>query len=769
MIDHFTIISLTIHEGGNKNLLKALKEGVEYKFYHEKDHAPSWLYDIPNGPKVSISSIVGKNGSGKSSIVEMMIRIINNFAFLAGYRENQSYLTFIPKVRATIKYNVNGDICFLKSYDDTVSLIISDRTPLVFTRGKMAGVNSKQRLSEVKDHLFYMLISNYSLNCFNSKDFIGETDQRWDDWLTPLFHKNDAYQTPVNINPMRTDGQININQEHELSKQRLMALFTEAAERKERNQYSNLYGVPTGEGFIFKISGESKLRSLTFMKYLPDHRDIRYSESNIDFNIDKHLSFWKRNAALILKKGDFIDTVYKLLNSNRDGQTDFSQYLRKLNESLYKQKKGNNSQEVIRVIKLLMRYPNFSFLEFQRVYLVLWIEQRWEQERIVSKSFELNSIYVKKDNLRINAQKYIIYKTVSIFETYPLLYDGCIGKIEKPVNFFAFPSEENGFEKRMESAFHNLMEDVKKDKSFITLKIRQCINYINHFLDYDSWNIPPEKNVYSVPGKDYTHYVSYVDLLADIRKNTKGSVIDFLPPPIFEGEIILRSGEQTYPISHISSGERQMLNMVGAVVYHLRNLGTALDKGRSFRYKNIHVYLDEIELCFHPSYQRDFVNYLLGQISAAHLPEDMQISISLLTHSPFVLSDIPQGNILYLKSGKPANGEISVNPFAANVNDILQQSFFLEDGFTGRYASKKIQSLISFLSPLKGKRNTITQFKWSLCEIEQFISIIGEPLMRTELWRMFLNWKIRSGVTSVEEEKRKVEELARTYGGVVKW
>ena len=37
-----------------------------------------------------------------------------------------------------------------------------------------------------------------------------------------MFHKNDAYQTPMVINPMRTDGIININAENVLVKTRLL-------------------------------------------------------------------------------------------------------------------------------------------------------------------------------------------------------------------------------------------------------------------------------------------------------------------------------------------------------------------------------------------------------------------------------------------------------------------------------------------------------------------------------------------------------------------
>ena len=767
MNNHFMLLSLTIHQGGNPLLLKALKEDVEYRFYHDFDNVPSWLYDIPHGPSVSVSSIVGKNGSGKSSITEMMLRVINNFSYLAGFRENQPQLKYIPRVRATIKYWVNGKVCALTCFDDSVTLDVPGVTKLEFKQERGYNGNPKGRLVAVKDYLFYLFISNYSLNSLNSKDFVGEIDLKNDDWLAPHFHKNDGYQTPIHLNPMRTQGQIDINQEHDLSKQRLMALFTEASE-KGNTDIDNLYGVPTGEGYIFKLSRESKLMDKTFRDYFKQHRGVHDTLERIDFKRNTHLDFWVRNAEFILDKRDFINSVYKSCTRARKKRTGFSLYLDQVEECISEQK-GSTYDIIKEVVALLRSFPSFTFIEFQRVFLVLWIERRWESEHLVSKSFELKSVFVQMDHLRVNAQKYIIYKTVSIFETYPLLFDGCIGKIEKPINFFALPSEENGFEKRMEKAFKMLLDDIKKEKSYITLKIRQCINYLNHFSDYTSWNIPPETSRFSVPGKEYTHYVSFKDLLADIRKNTKGSVIDFLPPPIFEGEIILRCKGECYPTSHISSGERQMLNMVGAVVYNLRNLSASPNKGRSFRYKNIHVFLDEIELCFHPAYQREMVNYLLGQIAAAHLPEDMRLSISLLTHSPFVLSDIPQANVLYLRDGNPANDEISVNPFAANVNDILQQSFFLEDGFTGKYACEKIKSLIEFLSVDGDNNKHLSTSHWDADEVAAFISIIGEPLLKMELNRLFFNWKAHVGLLNTVEEKRQIEALAKVFGGSVKW
>lgn len=61
--------------------------------------------------------------------------------------------------------------------------------------------------------------------------------------------------------------------------------------------------------------------------------------------------------------------------------------------------------------------------------------------------------------------------------------------------------------------------------------------------------------------------------------------------------------------------------------------------------------------------------------------KEMAFNIVLATHSPFILSDIPTDFIMYMKDGEQRDGRDFMNPFGANINDILYQSFFLENGF----------------------------------------------------------------------------------------
>ena len=98
-----------------------------------------------------------------------------------------------------------------------------------------------------------------------------------------------------------------------------------------------------------------------------------------------------------------------------------------------------------------------------------------------------------------------------------------------------------------------------------------------------------------------------------------------------------------------------------------------------------------------------------------------------------------------------------INPFAANVNDILKQSFFLNNGFIGKFAQRKIKRLVSFLS-LADERRDSFNMKLAPALIEK----VGDPLLRETLWRM-LNEFYKNHPTVKrhdEEDMPKAERIA---------
>ena len=63
--------------------------------------------------------------------------------------------------------------------------------------------------------------------------------------------------------------------------------------------------------------------------------------------------------------------------------------------------------------------------------------------------------------------------------------------------------------------------------------------------------------------------------------------------------------------------------------------------------------------------------------------------------SPFILSDIPTENILALKKDCTETKELKT--FSANIYDILNTSFFMEEGAIGDYAQWIIQFVLERL------------------------------------------------------------------------
>jgi len=212
------------------------------------------------------------------------------------------------------------------------------------------------------------------------------------------------------------------------------------------------------------------------------------------------------------------------------------------------------------------------------------------------------------------------------------------------------------------------------------------------------------------------------------------TIMEYYPPPIFRNYIYLKNdmNQECIEFPLLSSGERQYLFMLSAYLYHLRNIISVPENAGRVKYHNVCLFLDEIELCFHPEYQRLFVANLLQSLKDNKVTESVNVNVVLTTHSPFVLSDIPQSNILYLENGEDVKEQMKVKTFASNINELLAESFFLNGGFVGEFACQVVNDLTSFLLGKQHER------RWDMDSADQLIETVGDDVVKIQLRRLFI-------------------------------
>lgn len=580
--------------------------------------------------KISICAIVGRNGMGKSSTVDMVIRILNNLA-AAIIGEGEQFnsaerLHFVPGVYAELAALIDKRVVVVRSYGQSLELkFYKETVPNHFSLEKTneildldeqtndPNVVKKNKPNEYATltELFYTIVFNYSMYAYNYEDYVREAD--WhksyegknyrvsedDIWLKGVFHKNDGYQTPVVIHPMRNGGMMNVPKENKLAKERILSM---------------LFYKDTDGQFPFRYINDD-LEIMAF--HLPPLEDKKFTKGKI-------------KGTLEIKKGS-------------------------------------------------MLYDDFN--RYYDMILKSWMD--WI------------GLPMPKGNGTLEHQ-YVVYKTLKIIRTYKQYY-----RVSR--NLFRKNFSEGLFKKHMD-IMHN-------DPSHVTLKLRRCLFKMKFGLYTNG-----TRATYSLDKA----YEEALKVYGDV-KNAQWNIrlMELLPPPttniVFQ--IVKRdkikedrsySDMDVIPFEGLSSGERQIAYTVSNLMYHLINidsvsseylLGKNEEDEREFllKYKYVNIMLDEVELYFHPDLQRRFLHYVRTAINNIQFDWIKGINLVVVTHSPFVISDLPRKNILFLGE----TGETG-ETLCANIHDMLNQSFFMEYSM-GEISRKELQHIITMYEQMRNK------------------------------------------------------------------
>lgn len=619
-----------------------------------EDVCPHDFYNIEEGlPRITITALVGKNGSGKSTMLEILFRILNNFTFALFTNRSTDHCDKVQLTRglhARLYFEQDGINRFIDIADDQVEYYeyIGEQQE----KQKIYGLTVKER-SVLLNRFFYTISVNYSIYAFNPGDYCMPLN---DDikqntfegkWLEYLFHKNDGYFIPLVLTPFRDRGEMNVSIENILAEQRIgvLSLLYHSQDKEFLDEY-----VPYR--LYYEFDKDYKKNKLASFRRKVHYPEIRRS---LDVIISHFSQAWQKY---------FVEQGIDINDQKSDIELFYFAY---------------------KTLKICLTYPEYKDL-FQVTDMIIYIQT------------------TAKENVSKNASEDEKKKIESM---------ACIKWMNRHT--------EN---------VNKVVSAIIQDKGrHITAKIFQCLSYLK--------------------GDRYKqgNYINADDLIERKYENYD-EVMALLPPPFFKSEMHYRKkkdnkerkDEKTtsddITLRKMSSGEKQLLYSLSYIYYHIKNIASNKQGGkRVVGYHHINLIFDEAELYYHPEFQRVFVKRLLERLAMCHINRTSirSINIMIVTHSPFVLSDIPESHVLYLGA---KDGHKCGRTFGANIYDLLQDSFFLESDI-GEVAYSKINELIKlYKQDDSDERRRVFEDKYK--EFEFILNHLGEPYLKKTYEFMFM-------------------------------
>lgn len=614
-----------------------------FKIYEDrilvsKDRYMKTVYDyyMAGGiytPHITVSAIVGENGAGKSSVIEFEMRLINNFSAIVfgefAKIDGWPHLHFIDGVDGELYYLLKQNVYRLCVTGRDVKLYCyywqedEENDSIVF----------KKTIEIIKSHVVPMLgepIRSAYANSITYFEFLKNLLPRF--FYTVVLNQSSyAYNTNDFASECNDEGyEIKVRNGHNKNEKDEIIPYS----IEDKCWLSGLFH--KNDGYQIPI-------------VLIPYR----VEGNYDINVENKLAY-ERLISIMVRE----DEEGRVING----------HLRMTSFDL-RRKPCNYDLDYIHQRLGFRQFGPDDYEKMKSILLETWNSHVGFDIVANSKSY----VY------RRQAINYLVYKTLKIACTY-----------DEYRNFlYRYILKEEPFD---EESFQKLVQMTIANNSHVANKLYRTIAYL-------IWDI------YEIHGetKDKPLKIRIADInkrwrnafnerRIELTSNIGSSLITeaSIPPPFFDtaiGLVELNTGVYV-PFEYLSSGEKQQAYSISALVYHLKNLDSVSDDNSSSErvaYPYIQLVLEEVELYYHPELQRQLIKNILDGIKQANLRHIKWISICIVTHSPFVLSDIPSNNVLALRKD---GDEVSKIPcFASNIHEMLKLSFFLKHGTAGDLAT----------------------------------------------------------------------------------
>lgn len=708
----FKLLAIRPLEGCNPKFLKNLKPNQVYQFYNDYEFVfdkdgkevisiekldqavPENFFGNEN-LNINISAIVGKNGSGKSSLVELL------YAFF---------------------YQLSISEGIIKLFD-------------------FSSVLNEEMIGEKHIESFKLKLYPFENKIFENENeylqFKNSIKDSYNEYLRHLKYE-EAY-LPNSIDKRIID---HINNWKYFFDNKLIYNI--------ENLFVEIYYEISGLIYLLKIDEKSINKVLHFELVEKSWKSIEIIDKNIFYNLVVNYSLFGLNSNEI---GDWIDRVFHkndgyqtpivlnpyrekgVININKETELSKDRLLSNVlltenlinvgNKQFYKLIFNNNKKYFYESDVLNFNHSDPICLEIFKLIFEYFKNQKGINKKVIK---NLSNILQEDINLfDYRNLNYLFNKLKKVSNYYEIYSD------LKDINNYKF-TDNNHL-----GIIKSFLERIENDDSHIAFKIKQTINFVILSKLENYCFIQKLEKEKTVIIQDYSVYIDKVHLKYNIKKEY------LLPPPIYKIDYIFDNGSK---FSQMSSGEKQNVYNVNSIIYHLINLNSTFENTFKREYSNMNLVLDEIEQYAHPELQKQFIKNLLDSINQFEFKNIESINIMLITHSPFILSDIPKQNVLFLEDGKPIDDFKRMNTFGANITDLLADSFFFgEDenkrvSLMGDFAKNKINDVIKIL---KDKDKSRKEY------VKAIIEIVDEPILKHKLKEMYYE--------AFDEEKLKNEEL----------
>lgn len=674
----FSINYIKIYSGCDDSLRKNVKPGLFFFNDRYKENGTrieknneSIANRLPQFwcKNVNIQAIVGKNGSGKSTLLDLMYMAINNFSYLfdrGNSRPGASPLFYVKKLHVDLGFSLdindlgrvvektavlscNGDIVKLSvnniDYEKTFKIdpILDEIKDKEEERKGM----DDDGIKDLVKMFFYTIVSNYSMQSFISSNYKRGV----------YFHYYDEMNRNKQQDKSNEDDQCWIN-----------PIF-----HKNDGYIRSIVLNPYRDGGKINLENEMILSKDRLCALLIYGKKIGKSIfSPYFFNSIKV----KRNSKVEDALNEFIENTFPKLpdiEKTFDFLLNMDEKLKPHLKTIWEKYKRSEDfrQHDIKAFKEYVTSPANAILHG------------------ITKKFSISI----RSKIEKQTALYILLKIFKIVTVYP--------SYEKYNNCFKFSTRKRAFEILDKLKFKELLDEIDRDKSHITRKIRRAINFIK---------------VYNCRLPEICDFNFFNSKIED---NSLEKINDLLPPPFYDYELYVdkKDGNEE-PISYgqLSSGEIQLLQTLSIHAYHIGNL-LNVSENRP-KYKNINLVFDELEVCLHPEYQRQFIKRLVDMLNDFQ-NGSVHFNVIIVTHSPFILSDIPLKQILFLEKGESKDKKL--NTFGGNIGDMLYDSFFMKSTM-GDFAEGKLKRLLEIR---KKEEPTDAEKK----EADAIYSCIGDPII----------------------------------------